>query len=602
MDLDPFEARLEFLTLLGKVNASQHSIHKVGSFAMRNKNLYEDLYSCIIEEMDQTSSINTRMNLFYVLDSICQHSHKARFSGYIDLVRKNLASIITKVTPSGPKGDVNVAATRKVLDTWRTRKIFPENVIEQVQTPLLSRGLATKAPTAETGLTQDDIIRRMEEDRERHKRIREEIWIRPQDEDVHGEFLQHWDDVSDMDEKDYEELVAENAKHLPDFPWTEEFDRWRTLGAKRAGSALAFGSNTPAGGVQKRRKLPPVANPSVPERTQTAQVPAVIQPAATIPNPITANKPTPAPTTTTAASTPATMSTRPVVAARQPPAPLSAANPPSANTAPPLTLKSYVEATKSPVRRLSAASSSSSISSVPTTDPNSSLSSSPMSYSAAPSPPPAPTAPPPRVPPPSRTSAPASAPSAAPVVQRALPPPLTTSKLAPTPAPSSNSNAHAPTAATLSSPTTNHTQRTGGSRAESTEESTPSTPTSATTSTPVSASQATSASTPVSSGGERLSLQQYLQQQRLLRAGATSASSSSSLSSAAPAAAVTTTPILPAPVSPPPPSHTAPSSLASSDVSATAAAAAAAAGYFPVPATSGRRPSGQGRSHSSSYS
>ncbi|KAF9353752.1 hypothetical protein BGX34_011396 [Mortierella sp. NVP85] len=53
MEVDPFEARLEFLSLLAKLNASQHSIQKVGSFAMRNRNLYEDLYSCIIEELEQ---------------------------------------------------------------------------------------------------------------------------------------------------------------------------------------------------------------------------------------------------------------------------------------------------------------------------------------------------------------------------------------------------------------------------------------------------------------------------------------------------------------------------------------------------------------------
>ncbi|KAG0258887.1 hypothetical protein DFQ27_004395 [Actinomortierella ambigua] len=617
MDLDPFEARLEFLNLLSKVNASQHSIHKVGNFAMRNKNLYEDLYSCILEEMDQ-------------------YSHKARFSGYIDLVRKNLASIISKVTPSGPKGDVNVAATRKVLDTWRTRKIFSESVIEQVQTPLLSRGLATKAPTAEAGLTQDDIIRRMEEDRERHKRIREEIWIRPQDEDVDGEFSQHWDDVSDMDEKDYEELVAENAKHLPGFPWTEEFDRWRSQGSKGSASALTFGSNMPAGGVPKRRKLPPMTKLSAPERTQTAQNPVAARPTAppipnftkfALPQQPAANKPTISATTITTTATvintSVTKSTRPITVTSQSSAPPSAAPPPSTNTAPPLTLKSYVEATKSPIRRLSTASSSSSISSVPTTDPNSSLSSSPMSYLAAPSPPAAPAAPaaptaptaptapvPPRLPPPPRTETTAAASSAAPPAQQAQAqaPSLNTPR-ATVPTLTSLSNAgstHVPPtgAANSSNHSINHAQQLGdggrgGGKGYGGREPSPPTPTSTTaTSTP-----ATSTSTtPASSGGSRLSLQQYLQQQRLLRTSNSSAPPSSSSSSSTSTAA-TSTPALTAPTSPPPPppllSQPASPPLDSPDVSA---AAAAAAGYFPVPASSGRRPSSHGRSHSSSFS
>lgn len=53
MEVDPFEARLEFLSLLGKLNASQHSIQKVGNFAMKNRKLHEDLYNCIIEELEQ---------------------------------------------------------------------------------------------------------------------------------------------------------------------------------------------------------------------------------------------------------------------------------------------------------------------------------------------------------------------------------------------------------------------------------------------------------------------------------------------------------------------------------------------------------------------
>jgi CTD kinase subunit gamma len=50
---DPFECRLMFLSLLQKLNASQQSIHKVASYAMRHRKLSEDLYSCIIEQLDK---------------------------------------------------------------------------------------------------------------------------------------------------------------------------------------------------------------------------------------------------------------------------------------------------------------------------------------------------------------------------------------------------------------------------------------------------------------------------------------------------------------------------------------------------------------------
>lgn len=56
------------------------------------------------------------MNIFYVFDSVCQQSVKAGFTGYTDLIGKNLSSIVESVAPSGPKGNVNVAGTKKVRD------------------------------------------------------------------------------------------------------------------------------------------------------------------------------------------------------------------------------------------------------------------------------------------------------------------------------------------------------------------------------------------------------------------------------------------------------------------------------------------------------
>lgn len=52
---DPFECRLTFLSLLQKLNASQQSIHKVANYAMRHRKLSEDLYSCLIEELEQVN-------------------------------------------------------------------------------------------------------------------------------------------------------------------------------------------------------------------------------------------------------------------------------------------------------------------------------------------------------------------------------------------------------------------------------------------------------------------------------------------------------------------------------------------------------------------
>ena len=51
--MDPFECRLNFIALLEKLNASQQSIHKVAHYAVRHCNLAEDLYSCLLEQLDK---------------------------------------------------------------------------------------------------------------------------------------------------------------------------------------------------------------------------------------------------------------------------------------------------------------------------------------------------------------------------------------------------------------------------------------------------------------------------------------------------------------------------------------------------------------------
>jgi CTD kinase subunit gamma len=57
MPLDAFEARLTFIELLRRLNASVQSATKCAQFALRYQDLSEDLYSCILEELDKVSLV-----------------------------------------------------------------------------------------------------------------------------------------------------------------------------------------------------------------------------------------------------------------------------------------------------------------------------------------------------------------------------------------------------------------------------------------------------------------------------------------------------------------------------------------------------------------
>jgi CTD kinase subunit gamma len=56
MSLDPFEARLQFLKLVRTLNASQQSIQKVVSFAVKyGAKCGEDLWECVGDEIGKVS-------------------------------------------------------------------------------------------------------------------------------------------------------------------------------------------------------------------------------------------------------------------------------------------------------------------------------------------------------------------------------------------------------------------------------------------------------------------------------------------------------------------------------------------------------------------
>lgn len=57
-DSDPFECRLTFLSLLEKLNASQQSITKVANYAVRHRKVAEDLYRCLVDELEQVNGLS----------------------------------------------------------------------------------------------------------------------------------------------------------------------------------------------------------------------------------------------------------------------------------------------------------------------------------------------------------------------------------------------------------------------------------------------------------------------------------------------------------------------------------------------------------------
>ncbi|QSL64740.1 hypothetical protein MERGE_002042 [Pneumocystis wakefieldiae] len=210
MVLDPFEGRLAFLEILKKLTASQQSQIKTAQFALRHKDLDEDLYNCVLEELE-LSSLNARLNIMYFLETLCDYSYKNGCSSYISMIRKDIGKIVRAVAPPGPQGAANVSA---VIENLKNKAYINDQDFLEIESSLSKRDY--KDPTTienKAIFSKEEIFRRIEEDRERHKLLRENIWVIPDgDTDINIELENAWETTSSLDEYDFEFMEEENMK------------------------------------------------------------------------------------------------------------------------------------------------------------------------------------------------------------------------------------------------------------------------------------------------------------------------------------------------------------------------------------------------------
>ncbi|KAL1411366.1 hypothetical protein Q8F55_002322 [Vanrija albida] len=187
MSLDPFEARLQFLKLLRTLNASQQSIQKVVSFAVKyGARCGEDLWECVEDEV-QKGSLNARINIFYFLDSLADTSASLGppDAPYLALIERSLPTLVGAVVPDSREGVLNLKATRAILESWLTRRVVDPAVVDAALAELSQRKAPAGSPQPagtkrpREAMPRADVLRRIEEDRERQKRLRERMWILP---------------------------------------------------------------------------------------------------------------------------------------------------------------------------------------------------------------------------------------------------------------------------------------------------------------------------------------------------------------------------------------------------------------------------------------
>ena len=59
-------------------------------------------------------TMNTRVNMLYFIEVLCEHSTKAGYSGYTNMIRRDILQIVDTVVPNDSEGAANVGTVRKV--------------------------------------------------------------------------------------------------------------------------------------------------------------------------------------------------------------------------------------------------------------------------------------------------------------------------------------------------------------------------------------------------------------------------------------------------------------------------------------------------------
>ncbi|KXJ94666.1 CTD kinase subunit gamma CTK3-domain-containing protein [Microdochium bolleyi] len=232
---DPFEVRMHFSRQLQHLNASSTSAQKAAQYALKHKDLHEDLHSCILEQLEK-SNMNTRANIMFFIEHFLEMASKAPSDHYVHMMQRDIIRVVDAVCPEDGSGVANVKVVRKVIHGLRNKNILLEQTVTELEECLKerdasARDLAMSSPvngidqaagsnsaprtnnansgsrsrngtSANTashhGLEKRQVEQRIEEDRERHKRMRESMWLVPTD--FRQEADGFYDETSDLDD------------------------------------------------------------------------------------------------------------------------------------------------------------------------------------------------------------------------------------------------------------------------------------------------------------------------------------------------------------------------------------------------------------------
>ncbi|KAJ5805245.1 sporulation protein [Penicillium riverlandense] len=223
MMVDPFEVRMRFTTQLQHLSATVTSSQKAAHYALKYRDLDEDLHSCILEQLER-NNMNNRANIMSFIEHFCEMATKEDHLPYVRMIQRDILRVVDAVVPPDGTGAANVKHVRRVLQSLQTKEMLSKETVAEIDAALKDReshpshldlepeeipeGNSARSKTGTPRSSKPpqrvdkrQIEQRIEEDRERNKRLRESMWaVNGDDMD---EYDKLWEETSDINEDDF---------------------------------------------------------------------------------------------------------------------------------------------------------------------------------------------------------------------------------------------------------------------------------------------------------------------------------------------------------------------------------------------------------------
>lgn len=238
---------MRFTAQLQHLSASVASSQKAAHYALKYRDMDEDLHSCILEQLERVrtlapsvtkelnltspqNNMNNSANMMYFIEQFCELAMKENHLPYVRMMQRDMLRVVDAVAPADGSGAANVKHIRRVLNGLQTKEILSAETVAEIDAGLKERETHLDGQTGDghddagkpktgtprgakaNGMRPDkrQIETRIEEDRERNKRLRESMWTVSGDDDE--EERRFWEETSDIGEDDFVSAYEESME------------------------------------------------------------------------------------------------------------------------------------------------------------------------------------------------------------------------------------------------------------------------------------------------------------------------------------------------------------------------------------------------------